>query len=146
MHPQVSVFGVFLMLFSVCFSVSFFSVLKTFGSPKRAPLDPLLGPKMEPKSFQGGLEVACHGQSENLQIPCVLQYFCGPVRVPSRLKIVFKAVLSSSLGISIFVSFLNPFRSSKKVTCSVKWPPQEAPKCRSRMVKMSSKFDENSCF
>ena len=109
-----------LVCFSVSFSVSFFSVLKTYGSPKRAPLEPLLGPKMEPKSFQGGLEVACHGQSENLQIPCVLQYFCGPVGVPSRLKIVFNAVLSSSLGISIFVSFLNPFRSSKKVICSVK--------------------------
>ena len=112
MHPQVFVFGVFLMLFSVCFSVSFFSVLKTFGSPKRAPLEPLLGPKMEPKSFQGGLEVVCHGQNENLQIPSVLQYFCGPVRVPSRLKIVFKSVLSSSLGISIFVSFFGCLRKS----------------------------------
>ena len=70
---------------------------------------PPLGGQVAPKSFQSGLEVACHGQSENLQIPCVLQYFCGPVGVPSRLKIVFKAVLSSSLGISIFVSFLNPF-------------------------------------
>ena len=84
MHSQVSFVSVFSCLFSSSFLKSFFSLLSMLEVPKRAPLDPLLGGKMAPKSLQSGLQDVFNGQNESLQIPSVLQHFCALERVPRR--------------------------------------------------------------
>ncbi len=78
--PRPRFFDTFLILFSHGLWDAFFPL----DAPKRAPLDPLLGGKMAPKSFQSGLQDAFNSQNESLQIPSVLQHFCALERVPRR--------------------------------------------------------------
>ena len=131
--------------FRCVFGVVFFAlghVQDVFG-PQHGPL---LGAKMAPKLSQSGLQNAWRGESESLQIPCVLKYGWCLGRVPRRVKIVLRAVLLTSSCRSIFISFLKPSWSSQKVTWSATWAPQEAPKGRSGVAKMRWKSYEKHYF